>query len=72
MYFFENFYFLFKSFLKIELSYVFTINVTLHGKVNYLIKTGHFYLVRNYLRASNSSKQSVFNINAVVLIAMIC
>ena len=40
----------------------------LHGKVNYLIKTGDFSLVGNYLRPSNSSRQLIFNINAVVLI----
>ena len=36
----------------------------LHGKVNYLIKTGVF--VGNYLRPSNNYRQSTFNINAVV------
>ena len=42
--------FLFKSFVKIELSYVFTITCNmfstakLHGKANYLIKTGVFLL----------------------------
>ena len=41
-------------------------------KVNYLIKTGVFSLVSNYLRPSNNSRQLIFNINAVVLIVIIC
>ena len=40
--------------------------------MNYLIKTGDFSLVRNYLRLSNNSRQLIFNINAVVLIDIIC
>ena len=44
----------------------------LHGTVNYLIKTGDFSLVRNYLYPSNNSRQLIFNINAVVLIDIIC
>ena len=44
----------------------------LHGKVNYLIKTGVLSLVGNYLRPSNNYRQSSFNINAVVLILIIC
>ena len=40
--------------------------------MNYLIKTGDFCLVRNYLRPSNNSRQLTFNINAVVLIDIIC
>ena len=44
----------------------------MHGKVNYLIKTGAFSLVGNYLRPSNNYRQSSFNINAVVLILIIC
>ena len=48
MIFFENFYLLFKSFVIIELSYVFTINMLataekVHGKENYLIKTCVFF-----------------------------
>ena len=35
-------------------------------------KTGDFSLVRNYLRPSNNSRQLIFNINAVVLIDIIC
>ena len=34
--------------------------------MNYLIKTGVFSLVCNYLRPSNNSRQVIFNINAVV------
>ena len=45
---------------------------SVHGTVNYLIKTGDFSLVRNYLRPSNNSTQLIFNINAVVLIGIIC
>ena len=45
----------------------------LHGTVNYLIKQVIFSLVKNYLRPSNSSsRQLMFNINAVVLIDIIC
>ena len=40
--------------------------------MNYLIKTGDFSLVRNYLRPFNNSRQLIFNLNAVVLIVMIC
>ena len=35
--------------------------------MNYLIKTGVFSPVCNYLRPSNNSRQLIFNINAVVL-----
>ena len=43
------------------------------GKVNYLIKkTCDFSLVRNFLRPSNNSRQLIFNINAVVLIVIVC
>ena len=31
-----------------------------------------FYLVGNYLRPSNNYRQLIFNINAVVLILIIC
>ena len=40
--------------------------------MNYQIKTGDFSLVRNYLRPSNNSRQLILNINAVVLIDIIC
>ena len=43
----------------------------LHGKVNYLIKTGVSSLVCNYLLPSNNSRQLIFNINAVVLALII-
>ena len=63
--------FLFKSFVKVELSYVFTINLFSTAKpawkVNYLIKQVCFYLVCIYLRPSNNSRKLTFNINAVVL-----
>ena len=38
----------------------------------YLIKTGDCSLVRIYLRPSNNSRQLIFNINAVVLIVIMC
>ena len=40
--------------------------------MNYLIKTGVFSLVSNYLRPSNNSRQCIFNINALGLIVIIC
>ena len=40
--------------------------------MNYLIKTGDFSPVRNYLRPSNNSRHLVFNKNAVVLIVIMC
>ena len=68
---------LFKSFVKEELRYVVTINLISTAenslkKVNYLIKTGAFSLICNYLRPSNNSRQVIFNINAVVLALIIC
>ena len=67
---------IFKSFVKAELSCFHNKSVyyscKLHGKVNYLIKTCVFSLVGNYLRPSNNYRQSSFNINAVVLILIIC
>ena len=45
----------------------------LHGKVNYLIKTGVlFSLVGYYLLPSNSYRRLIFHINAFVLILIIC
>ena len=44
----------------------------MHRKVSYLIKTGVFSLVGNYLRPSKNSRQLIFNINAVALIVIIC
>ena len=40
--------------------------------MNYLIKIGVFSLIGNYLRPSNNSRQLIFNINAVVLIVIMC
>ena len=40
--------------------------------MNYLIKTGVFSLVGNYLRPCNNYRRSNFNVNAVNLILMIC
>ena len=37
-----------------------------------IIKPGVFSLVGNYLRPSNNYRQSIFNINAVVLILINC
>ena len=60
---FRFFYYLFKSFVKVELSNVFTVNLftiakKLHGKVN-SIKQGCFSLVGNYLRPSNLYRQLI-------------
>ena len=55
---FRSFYFLFKSFVKVELSYVFTINLftiaenARKSEISY--KTGAFSLVGNYLSPSNN------------------
>ena len=57
------FYFLLKSFVKIEISYVFTINLftivenCTERELSY--KTGVFSLVGNYLRPSNNNRQLV-------------
>ena len=40
--------------------------------MNYLIKTGIFSIVGNYLRPVNNYRQLIFNINAVVLILIFC
>ena len=74
---FRKFYFLFKSYVKVELSYVFTIKMfntaeNCMTKVNFLIKRVCFSLVGNYLRPSNNSRPLNFNINAVVLIVITC
>ena len=67
---------LLKSFVKIELSYVFTINMfsalnaAWNSELSY--KNRRFSLVRNYLRPFNYSRQLIFNINAVVFIDIIC
>ena len=64
-------YFLFKSFVKIELSYAFTINLFTTAekcmeKGIILFKNRCLSLVNNYLRPSRNSSQLIFNINAVV------
>ena len=73
---FRKKYFVFKSFVEIELNYVFTINISVQLKAAWNSelsnKTGDFSHVRNYLRPSNNSRQLIFNINAVVLIDIIC
>ena len=69
---FRKKYFLFKSFVKIELSYIFTINMVSTAENCYLIKRGVFSLIGNYLRPSNNSRQLIFNINLVVLIVLFC
>ena len=74
---FRFFYFLFKSFVKKELSYVFTINMfstaeNCMGSELLYKKQVCFFLVCNYLRPPNNPRQLIFNINAVVLIVIIC
>ena len=72
-------YFLFKSFVKIELWYVFTINMfstaeklknTRKSELSYYNRC--FSVIGNYLRPSKNSRQLIFNTNAVVLIVVIC
>ena len=69
-------YFLFKSFVKIELSYVFTIICSVQLKTAWKSEVSYknmcFCLVCNFLRPSNNSRQLIFNINAVVLTVIIC
>ena len=66
----------FKSFVKIELSYVSTINLfitaenCMESELSY--KNRCFFLVVNYLRPSNNSRQLNFNINTVVLLVITC
>ena len=73
---FRFFLFHSKSFVKIELSYVFTINMfstaenCTESEISY--KSRCFSLVCNYLRPFNNSRQLIFSINAVVLIVIIC
>ena len=68
--------FLFKSFVKIQLSYVFTINMfvtaekCMESELSY--KTDVFSLLGNYLRPPKNSRPLIFNLNAVVLILIIC
>ena len=68
MNFFRKKYFLFKSFVKAELSFSFTIN--LFSTAENCMKK--YSLVGNYLRPSNNSRQLIFNINDVVLMLIIC
>ena len=74
---FRFFYFLFKLFVKIEFSSVFTKNIFSTSencmRSELLYKNRCFFsLVCNYLRPSNNSRQLIFNINAVVLKVIIC
>ena len=70
--------FLFKSFVKVELCYVFTkicsvqLKTARKSKLSYYNRC--FSPIGNYmyLRHSNNSRQLIFNINAVVLIVVIC
>ena len=68
--------FLFKSFVKIELSYVFLINILSSAETTWKSELSYknrcFSLVCNYLRPSNNSRQLIFNIKAVVLRVIIC
>ena len=68
---FRILYFLFKSFVKKEFSYVFTINMFSTDEncmeSEFLYKNRCFFsLVCYYLRPSNNSRQLIFIINAVV------
>ena len=66
---------LFKSFVKVDLSYLFTINMFNTAETAWKSKLSYqnrcFSLIGNYLRPSNNSRQLIFNINAVVLIVVI-
>ena len=70
------FLFIFKSFVKVELRYVFTIKCSVQLKTAWKselsYQIGVFSLVGNYLRPSNNSRPLNFNINAVVLIVITC
>ena len=61
---FRIFYFPFKSFVKIKLSYVFTINMFSTAEncmgSELLYKNRCFSLVCNYLRPSNNSRPLIF------------
>ena len=74
---FEIISFLFKSFVKIELSYVSQQTCSVQLKTAWKSELSDknrcvFSLVCNYLRPSNNSRQLIFNMNAVVLIVIIC
>ena len=68
--------FISNHFVKIELSYVFTINLftiaetARKSELSYII--GVCFYCWYFLRPSNNYKQLIFNINAVVLILIIC
>ena len=70
--------FLFKSFVKTDLSYIFTINMVSTVEnckkrwISLLKGVFFFSLIGNYLLPSNNSRQLIFNINAVVLIVLFC
>ena len=72
----KQFDFIFTSFIKVELSYVFTIKMLsttencMESELSYQIGVVVFSLVGNYLRPSNNSRPLNFNINAVVLIVI--
>ena len=60
---------------KVELSHVISINlftIAENCMEKQIIKTGVFSLVGYYLRPSNNYRRLIFNINAVVLILIIC
>ena len=75
---FRKKYFLFKSFDKIELSYIFIINMVSTAenckekRIILLKEVFFFSLIGHYLRPFNNSRQLIFNINAVVLIVLFC
>ena len=73
---FRKFSFLFKSFVKVELSYVFTVFFLVQLKTAWKSELSYkdrcFSLVGNYLRPSNNSRPLIFTINAVVLIVITC
>ena len=60
-------------FVKVELSHVFSINLftITENELSYKNRCV-FSLVGNYLRPSNNYRRLIFNINAVVLILIIC
>ena len=66
---------LFKSFVKVELSYVFTINLftiaeNCTEKWIILYNRCVLSIVGNYLRPSNNYRELIFNINADILLRM--
>ena len=63
-------------FVKVELSYAFTINLFTIAETAWKSELSYknrcFSLVGNYVRPSNNYRLSIFNINAVVLVLIIC